>query len=354
MIVLGMLLNSLAYADNSYNVGVFYFPGWRPSVEERRPEPWKPIRNYSGRIPLLGEYDDGDPVVLNQQLMWMKNYGIDFVVFDWYWRPDSGSFFEQSIRAFISSGSPKGLEFSLLWANHNQSPSSLEDFDKLVTYWISQYFTQPQYQRIDGKPTVYVFSIENLEQRAKALGLSTLDLLERARLQSRRAGLSGIFFVASSYASSATVNSFIPKNGYDAISAYNYHAGVREGKLVDFSHSYNELDVAYRYAWSWFGKNSQLPYFPPVTAGWDKRPWGGSSDKGHDNSSSSPESFVNHLKAARLFVDSYPSLTKRTVLVCCWNEFGEGSYIEPTQGIGFDYLRAIRNVFGLREALPPR
>src|ERR1019366_2024455 len=35
----------------------------------------------------------------------------------------------------------------------------------------------------------------------------------------------------------------------------------------------------------------------------------------------------------------------RVVLVEAWNELGEGSYVEPTAGGGFNYLDAIRNVF---------
>lgn len=30
----------------------------------------------------------------------------------------------------------------------------------------------------------------------------------------------------------------------------------------------------------------------------------------------------------------------------CWNEFGEGHYIEPTRGYGYAYLEVIREVFG--------
>jgi hypothetical protein len=36
---------------------------------------------------------------------------------------------------------------------------------------------------------------------------------------------------------------------------------------------------------------------------------------------------------------------KNTAIFCCWNEFGEGHYIEPTRGNGFSYLDAIRDVF---------
>ena len=33
-------------------------------------------------------------------------------------------------------------------------------------------------------------------------------------------------------------------------------------------------------------------------------------------------------------------------VICCWNEFGEGSYIEPTKKDGFSYLEKVKKVFG--------
>jgi hypothetical protein len=32
-------------------------------------------------------------------------------------------------------------------------------------------------------------------------------------------------------------------------------------------------------------------------------------------------------------------------MICCWNEYLEGNYIEPTEGHGFRYLEAIKEVF---------
>jgi hypothetical protein len=86
----------------------------------------------------------------------------------------------------------------------------------------------------------------------------------------------------------------------------------------------------------------------PVTSGWDKRPWGGSPDKMHDQSYSTPREFKEHLESARSVLNRFPGETLRTVVICCWNEFGEGSYIEPTEKWGFQYLQQVKNVFGTR------
>jgi len=37
---------------------------------------------------------------------------------------------------------------------------------------------------------------------------------------------------------------------------------------------------------------------------------------------------------------------KRNITLCCWNEYTEGNYIEPTVGTGYMFVEAIKEVFG--------
>jgi len=50
------------------------------------------------------------------------------------------------------------------------------------------------------------------------------------------------------------------------------------------------------------------------------------------------------LRGAKQFMDSNASVPK-ILMIEAWNEFGEGSYIEPTKKWGFSYLEAIKKVF---------
>ena len=83
-----------------------------------------------------------------------------------------------------------------------------------------------------------------------------------------------------------------------------------------------------------------------MTSGWDKRPWGGSKDPFHDNSLSSPTEFEAHLRAGRDLISNNQILKGGLGVICCWNEFGEGSFIEPTKAKQFHYLDKVRSVFG--------
>lgn len=78
--------------------------------------------------------------------------------------------------------------------------------------------------------------------------------------------------------------------------------------------------------------------------GWDSRPWNETPFFWSDNT---PQKFRELCRRAKALMDASPGSgpEKRTAIFCCWNEFGEGHYIEPTRGYGFSYLDVIREVF---------
>lgn len=352
---LGVLLFAFAFTvsargaeTKSYSVGVYYYPGWRFVPPLIQGPPWDAIREYGGRKPILGWYDEGRVDVATRQLQWMHEYGIDFVIYDWYWINGGGPALTHAIDAYMQSPARSAVKFSILWANHTDTPSSLEQFDAIVDYWIRHYFSQKTYYRVGGVPVVFIFAPDGLERKAASFGTDVEQLLGRARRKAIEAGLPGIYFVGTSQAVAGPIQHDLPASGYDAVSAYNYHMGLSGNYSLDIplSHSYRELTDGYSQSWSWILAHSRLPYFVPVTSGWDKRPWGGSPDKMHDHSFSTPREFKEHLESAKSVLDKYPDETRRTVVICCWNEFGEGSYIEPTEKWGFEYLQQVKSVFG--------
>lgn len=339
------LTTTPAFATPPYHIGVYYFPGWTHAPTEWWNPPWERIRPFPEREPLLGHYAEGSVEVATRHLGWMAAHGIDFVVYDWYWTSDNRPKLDHAIEAYLKAPNRRSIDFSLLWANHDDIPGTTLQFERMVDYWIARYFKEPGYLKRDEKPVVYVFSPERLRDQAQKLGTTTRALLDKARRRAVAAGLPGIYFVACTQAISYWVRDYLPRAGYDALSGYNYHAGY-SGQWVDkpLATSYAALTAGYLESWSWMLTHSPLPYHLPLTAGWDSRPWGGASS--HDNCRSTPDEFERHLLAARGFLDRYPERTGRTAVICAWNEFGEGSYIEPTKHWGFAYLERVRKVFG--------
>ena len=340
-----LLASALAVAgDTKDQIGVFYFPGWKarqPAAPS--PYPWNPIQAFPEKKPLLGWYDEGTDAVARQQIDWMKTYGIDFVVFDWYFGADDKVYLEHQLAAFMRAPNRAPLKFSILWANHSQLPTRRDSWTTMVRYWIVHYFPSADFLRVEGKPVVFVFSADSLKKQAESIGTTTKDLLDSAQSLAHEAGLPGIYFVAGTGAYSPMIDVYAKDQGYSAFSAYNYHQGPTDAAQ---SHSFTELDRGYRAHWAQFAKRGTLPVIVPMTSGWDKRPWGGSKDAAHDNSIATPSEFKNHLEAAKAFMSANPGKTNGMGVICCWNEFGEGSYIEPTEQMRFSNLEQVRSVFG--------
>jgi hypothetical protein len=339
---------ALPAARAEYLIGTYYFPGWTNNAKGlEHPIPWDPIKEYPEKMPALGWYSDSDPEVLRQQIKWMREFGIGFVAFDWYW-DGKNTYLEQALNAFRASKKPGDMKFTLLWANHYKFPGGLPEYRLMVRYWVARYFSDPDFLRIDGTPAVFIFGVDAFAEAAKTLGVSPAELVVMANNIAAEAGFTGIYFIGGTPALEHWVTGVAPSGQLSALSAYNYHLGY-SGSAESVSlmpEGYQQLDAAYRQNWEWILARGTLPYVIPMTSGWDKRPWGGSKNPKHDESISTPAQFEAHLREARRLMDVFPQKTKRMGIICCWNEFGEGSYIEPTKKNGLEHLRVIKKVFG--------
>jgi hypothetical protein len=94
--------------------------------------------------------------------------------------------------------------------------------------------------------------------------------------------------------------------------------------------------------WPEFQAKWPVPYFPNVTVGWDNTPryaWLANV------TSSTPDEYESSLLAAKEFIDSHAN-GPRVLTINSWNEWTEGSYLEPDTKNGDGHLKAIRKVFG--------
>lgn len=109
--------------------------------------------------------------------------------------------------------------------------------------------------------------------------------------------------------------------------------------------------------WPDLARQYSAPYFPNVTVGWDPSPRTVQSDKYDDLgytftpvlADATPERFRQSLLAARDYLDrggDAPAKQPKILTVYAWNEWTEGSYLEPDTRHGYGFLEAIRDVFG--------
>ncbi len=315
-------------------VGVYYFPGWNSWSR------WQPLQGFPERKPVLGWYREGDPEVADWHIKWAVEHGITWFAYDWYWNRGARHLEHGLHDGYFKARYRRLLKFCLLWANHNPPGSSSHDDCLDVTrYWIENYFRRPEHLTVEGKPVMILFSPHRLSADLGPGGVK--KAFDAMREECRQAGLKGLYLVAC--VGNAAQAKVAAEEGYDAVSAYNWPGlGLGSGeRRAPFS----TLPEAYRHNWERIVDESPIPLIVPVSGGWDSRPWHG--DAKLVRYDRTPELFRQHLADAKTFLHSghggktLPNL----VLIEAWNEWGEGSYIEPHNEFGFGYLDAIRDVF---------
>jgi len=82
-----------------------------------------------------------------------------------------------------------------------------------------------------------------------------------------------------------------------------------------------------------------IPYFPNVTISWDANPR--FLFKAGYIRNSTPEKFGRYVRNAKEFVDQNQYKTK-LITINAWNEWSEGSYLEPDTTWNYGYLEALK------------
>jgi hypothetical protein len=99
-----------------------------------------------------------------------------------------------------------------------------------------------------------------------------------------------------------------------------------------------------------------VPYFPNVTMGWDPTPRMPAGQR-HDNRgypnmgvvvNNTPARFEAALAQAKALAAATLPPEQRIVTINAWNEWTEGSYLEPDKENAMAYLEAVGRVFGAR------
>ena len=328
-------------------VGVYYFPGW--SQADR----WYCIlANPAVQHPLLGYYREGDPEVADWHIQWAVEHGVGFFAFDYYTHNGS-QMLESAIEGFKRSRFADRMKFCINWCNHapasTMTAEHLAEFAELV---IPKYLTHPSYLRLDGKPVVFILSGYSF---VKTLGVDgARRAFEAFDASCRAAGLPGVHIMSCE---GEIVGEQALKDalaaGIRGFALYNYpYAGTdMKGPGRYMEATYAHMTEQGERIWKHWGAVTGGRFWPTVMPGWDRRPW--LRDKDLVRTGSTPDLFRDALTRARQHVNG-----DRVVMVEAWNEWGEGSILEPSVEHGFAYLDALRSVFcpraGRHRDLTPR
>jgi len=368
-------------------VAVYYFPNYhQDEVNERRHgarwNEWALIRAATPRfpgheqpkVPLWDYEDEADPAVMARKIEAASDHGIDCFIFDWYWY-ENGPFLHGALeRGFLQAANNGKLKFSLMWANHDwieimpatrhrplpvvaEGTVTERQFVEATDYMIRHYFDHPSYWRVNGG---LYFSIYELMNLVKGLGGDLAEvrrILDDFRRRVRQRGLGELHLNAVVWGIAnlpgeekiEDVNGFLDKLGFDSITSYVWihHDEIPHFPSSDYA-AYR--DIALR-NFAKFTEDYRLPYFPNVSMGWDASPRTIQSDVydpiGYPHTpilvGNTPEAFREALAYAKAFIENHTE--PRILTINSWNEWTEGSYLEPDTKHGYKYLEAIRDVF---------
>lgn len=367
------------------NVGCYYFPNYH-GCDERNAKihgpgwsEWELVKAAKPRfpghrqpkIPVWGYCDESDPKVMKLKIRAAQEHGIDYFIFDYYYYND-GPFLSHCLdNGFLPAVSGEPLRFALMWANHNwvdihpcsrvshpllyPGAVSPERFTAITNHIIEHYFKHPNYYRMNGKP---YFSIYHLNELIKGLGgfHAARKALADFRRRTIAAGFSGLELNAVVWGSpvlpgeenTAPREKVVTDLGFDSVSCYVWIHHIALPKTAELS--YIAAMNAYFLAWQTLENNTPLPCYPNVTVGWDPSPRTLQSDiwepVGYPYtctlSDNTPENFRTALLKTR---ERLERSGIQTFSINCWNEWTEGSMLEPEEQYGMGYLEALRSVF---------
>ncbi|MFP5392468.1 MAG: hypothetical protein ACLGI6_13145, partial [Gammaproteobacteria bacterium] len=245
-------------------------------------------------------------------------------------------------------------------------------------------------------PVLYIFSPDKLRGVAtdnNLTGKQLVDRIHQAARDSKVGACANGLYLATSFSPDArnATNTYwltwAADAGFYAIAQYNYHNGGANWNTSTahvLSHDYADLSAGYARNWATIAyqlktgvgsdaanKKRYLKFFVPMTVGWNHAPWNMSgntltytpnqppyspndaADPNPPHDFSLPTTladFTAHLTAGRDFIrnnrsvsagDNLGPTSVNVGIVCCWNEFGEGSVVEPTSAHGESYIDSI-------------
>jgi hypothetical protein len=337
-------------APSKYTLWTHYCALWKTGTHYG----WGKIEPWPERKPVIGWYNEGAPEVADWQIKQCLEHGITGIVYCFYRTvPDAPVTVDnQHLGHALHDGLLKAryldmINFGIMWENGCALGVSSQDdlMRNVLPFWIENYFSHPQYIRIGGKPVLYVWVPSRLR---KDLGGSdgVRQALDAMRAECARRGLGGLYLVACMGGKDAEALKAIADEGWDATSAYGNRWVMPEERTRVGNAVCAPYEVFVRQQEEIWRFKRELNLRPDITAamaGWDPRPW-------HEDyffSENTAAQFRDLCERAKAVMDASPgSGPERThIIFCCWNEQGEGHYIEPTRGRGYSYLDAIRDVF---------
>lgn len=340
---------------------------------------WQTVKNmtnkgYEGcrwpRKPLWGYVNEADPDVMEMQINAAVRHGVNTFIYDWYWF-DNRPFLENCLNdGFLKAPNNTQMKFYLMWANHDathlwdirnshlhtviwKGAVTEKIFDEICDRTIEKYFSKENYYCIDGCPVYMIFDLQNFVESFETVEKCKQGII-RFREKTVNAGFKGLHiqlnFLKNNQTKIKKTNSdecFLYKElmeylGFDSFTNY---AWACVGINIDTD--YEEITDSYLRLCDEYNSFS-TDFYPNLSIGWDNNLRFKNFIKGVVKNNT-PENFEKACLRIKEYTDKALAQGKMKaplITVNSWNEWTETSYLEPDDLYGYDYLDAIKRVFG--------
>ncbi len=313
-----------------YNVGINMCSLWHTGDHVG----WDCITPFPETKPLMGYYDEGLPEVADWEIKFMVENGITTQFYCWYTdgyqrtNPLKRTRLNNAlVDGFMHAKYSDMMSFGLLWEAMGGRPAGSEYFRKnFVPYWIENFFSDKRYVRINNKALMGVFGPGQLISEFGGAEKLKIEF-DYLRSEVKKLGYDDLIIFCS-----ATPSEELKRAGFDACYAYGW------GRLgYDLDYSKSRLDAMK-------SLDNIMHFIPTASVGFNRISWG---------SPRVPCMKVSDFKKLNLYMrdellpqfKDLPDWTHNFVMLSNWNEFGEGTYINPSGLNGFGYVNAIRDVY---------
>ena len=323
---------------------------------------WEAVPKWKGHRqplkPLWGYENEADPKVVEKKIDAAVSHGVNVFIYDWYWyggRP----FLEDALdKGFLGAANNGKMKFFIMWANHHVSRLwdnkavdkkfnepiwrgwvGEEEFRKISRRWIEMYFSRPNYYRIAGKPVLMIYEIVTFIRGVGGMAKAA-KAFATFRKDCEDAGLGGVHLMVCDYKLDAGALACL---GIDSATIYNFVHWAEANGNPEYSEWTKKGAARFDTAKKELGLKA---YFAHASVGWDTNPRFPEKVVMPTVMNSTPAKFEAALKRAKDWSDAntprgYPKL----ITINSWNEWTEGSYLEPDTQFGFGYLESIKKVF---------
>jgi hypothetical protein len=292
--------------NRAHQVLAFYY-GWyaNPDVSGR----WAHWPEGIAHEPLIGRYDCHDPKIVQRQFEQAKSAGITGLIVSW-WRP--GDFQEQGMPLLLATAERVGLKISIYYeaAKPRKSPTHEATEDDLLDI-LNRYAKHDAWLRADGKPVVFVY--------ARALNELHLSGWEQVITQVNRRYAGGVCFVADEISNAAS-------KLFDGIHSYN-PTGQTANKSVDEIRAWARATYP-----KWVATAGKRISCVTVIPGYD--------DTKLNRPGPRPTTDRHGGETYRVLWQEAVAAQPDWILITSWNEWHEGSEIEPSKENGDRELNA--------------